>query len=182
MVARTEPAVQHGWFPDPQEPGRLRMWDGKAWTSLTKYPAHEEADLDAAPPTGPAPTGPLPSGAVPTGPPTPSMPAAKPTHVQEAPAGSAAWHRPRPQPGADVADPAGDPTLRAFAAANRFSLITLAVAVVYIVVASAIGFAFVGVLPALLTAYAYRQREKMAPFAALASAATIVIGLVLLAR
>ena len=41
-MARTETAAMHGWFPDPEGTGLLRMWDGHAWTRLTKYPGHDE--------------------------------------------------------------------------------------------------------------------------------------------
>jgi hypothetical protein len=159
-MARAEPTSQHGWFPDPEDPERLRMWDGKGWTSLTKYPARDEAVATRPTPSGPMPQKPQPSAADTT----------------------AASHRPRPGTPAATVTPRRASQDASFVAGNFYSLITLGVAIVYIVLASAVGWVFIGVLPVLLAVHTFRVREPMAPFAALGAAAAVVIGLVLLAR
>jgi hypothetical protein len=169
-VARAEPIAQHGWFPDPEEPGRLRMWDGKAWTSLTKYPSPDEVA------SGPAPDGPVP------------RPAPRP-----APAPRTAPLAPRTVPPAalePVAPPtaipapldAADAPATTVIADNIYSVITLGLTLVYILVASITGLVVAGVLPVLLAGRAFSVREPMAPFAGLAAVAAVVIGLVLLTK
>lgn len=176
-MARAEPMSQHGWFPDPEEPGRLRMWDGAAWTSLTKYPSVDDV-VSGPPPSGPLPA---PSSAL-------AAPAQRPaTRPSPRPAPS----RPAPAPGplsAQTAapatrprDPADAPALTVMAV-NLYSVITLFVALICILVASTTGFVVIGVLPVLLALRAFGVREPMAPIAGLAAAATAVIALVLLAK
>lgn len=72
------------WYPDPAQSGRLRYWDGTAWTSWVS--THGDTSVDPAPP----PAGPPPGIAPP--------PAAAP-----APA-------PEPVPAAQATPPAGDQT------------------------------------------------------------------------
>ena len=200
MSTRTEPISQHGWFPDPEDPGRLRMWDGKSWTSLTKYPAHDEATaLSGRPsPTGPVPHKPTHVQEVPAA--RSSAPTTVPAGPSAAPASQAPGSRARaplsalaaltalkerPRPTHDEPAPAAtgpEATLTTVLEANRFSFITFGLAVVVFIVASAVGMGYLGVLPALAAAWAYREREPMASLAALASASAIVIGLVLLAN
>lgn len=133
------------------------MWDGKGWTSLTKYPAAEDAD------SGSVPFAPLPPGPVPSRPrPAPRAPApspAEPTGVEPA-----------------------DAPARTVLATNAYSVLTLGVALVCILVASSTGLGLVALLPALAAAWAGHAREPMAPFAGLAAAAGVVIALVLLTR
>jgi len=159
-MARTEPVSQHGWFPDPEDPQRLRMWDGKAWTSLTKYPSREDAA-----PTGPAPSGPMPSRPAPS-----SSVASRPVPSGPVPPGPA--HARVPGSGSNAS----------FVAGNLYSLLTLGIAVLYIVIASVVGLAFLGILPVALAVHAFRVHEPMAPFAALGAIAAVVIGIVLLSR
>ena len=65
---------------------------------------------------------------------------------------------------------------------NIYSVLTLGFALIYILVASTTGLVIAGVVPVLLAMRAFGVREPMAPFAGLAAAAAVVIGLVLLAR
>lgn len=166
-MARTELVSPHGWFPDPEEPGRLRMWDGKAWTSLTKYPSAGDVV------SGPTPSAPLPPRPAPRPAPQPSALA---PHVAATVAATPPHAVERPP-----TDPS-DATAATLVADNLYSAITLGLALVCIIVASSTGFAVIAVLPALVALRAYGVRETMAPIAALAATASVIIGLVLLAR
>ena len=176
-MARAEPIAQHGWFPDPEEPGRLRMWDGKGWTSLTKYPsAGDEIG------SGPAPSGPLPPKPSPR--PAPSYPSGRPSPTARAvePAAASPSAEQATERSSDrITEPADAPAATVIST-NIYSVLTLGLALVYILVASTTGFVVIGVVPVLLAARAFGVREPMAPFAGLAAAAAVIIGLVLLAR
>lgn len=45
-----------GWYPDPQQPGQQRYWDGNAWTEHRAPSAPSEQSGSAA---GPAVAGPV---------------------------------------------------------------------------------------------------------------------------
>lgn len=164
-MARTEPVAQHGWFPDPEEPGRLRMWDGRAWTRLTKYPSADDVV------SGPTPSGPLPPR------PSPSRPSPRPSALAPHVAAAAAESPPERFP----LEPA-DATPATLLNANLNSVITLGLALVCIVLASTIGYPLIALVPLLVLARAFTTRETMAPLAALAATAAAIIGLVLLAK
>lgn len=40
-----------GWYPDPEDPGRQRFWDGQQWTDARAYPASEVGATQPAPTT-----------------------------------------------------------------------------------------------------------------------------------
>jgi hypothetical protein len=65
---------------------------------------------------------------------------------------------------------------------NAYSVLTLGIALICILVASSTGLALIGLVPLLSAARALAVREPMAPFAGLAAAAAAIIGLVLLTR
>src|SRR5947199_5772041 len=49
-MTATRPSTGAGWYPDPTTPGRIRYWDGKAWTenSLEAPPAQNPTWLGTA--------------------------------------------------------------------------------------------------------------------------------------
>lgn len=67
-------------------------------------------------------------------------------------------------------------------ATNLASVVTLGLALVCIVVASTVGYPVIAVAPVLVAMRAFAVRETMAPLAALAATAAVIIGLVLLAK
>ena len=36
------PTAPTGWYPDPQQPARLRYWDGAQWTGWVVEPEHPD--------------------------------------------------------------------------------------------------------------------------------------------
>jgi hypothetical protein len=69
--------------------------------------------------------------------------------------------------------------LAQFVEANRYTLLTIGVAIVYIIFAAATGFIYAALLPIGLSVRAYQLREPSAPVAALAAVAVVVVSLVL---
>jgi hypothetical protein len=67
-------------------------------------------------------------------------------------------------------------------ATNAYSVVSLGIALICILVASSTGLGVVGFVPVPLAGRALAVREPMAPFAGLAAAAAAVIGLILLAK
>ncbi len=161
-MARTEPAATHGWFPDPDGSGQLRMWDGHAWTKLTKYPSIDDTVTATSPP------------------PPHEQPRRRPSPVrQDGPTveprrrvtpAAAAPHQPDSEPPTELAR---------FAHENRYALLTVGIAIVYIIVAAATKFIYAGLLPIGLGIRAYQLREPSAPVAVLAAVAVLVVSLVL---
>ncbi len=173
-MARTETAPTHGWFPDPEEDGRLRMWDGQAWTSLTKYPSRDDVLISTPPPSEP-----MPARAAPA---TDRLPASRPS-PSRAPLAVAAQASGNTALAARSSElePADAPA-KAVISTNIWSVVTLCLALVFFIVASITDLASAAVLPVLVGLRAYAVREKMAPLAVLAAAAAVVIGLVLWAK
>jgi hypothetical protein len=40
-----------GWYPDPEDPGRQRFWDGQQWTDARAFPASDVGATQPAPTT-----------------------------------------------------------------------------------------------------------------------------------
>lgn len=46
-----------GWYPDPENPGRQRFWDGQHWTEARAYPASEVGATQPSPTQQPSGSG-----------------------------------------------------------------------------------------------------------------------------
>ncbi|MCW2495197.1 DUF2510 domain-containing protein [Jatrophihabitans sp.] len=183
-MARTETAPAHGWFPDPEGTGLLRMWDGHAWTRLTKYPGRDE-EIHAAPPEARSAPLPGPPGGEP-GPATPRpRPRPMPVRVASRPAEQApTFQGAQPAPATHVAQPAvavapEELGLAPIVRASPFSVATMVAALAFMIAAATAGLPYLVVVPVGLALRAYLVREQMAPIAVLAACSTLVIALVL---
>lgn len=75
-----------------------------------------------------------------------------------------------------------DASVRTVIATNGYSVLTLGISVICILVASSTGLVVIGLVPVLLAGRALSVREPMAPLATLAAAAAVIVGLLLLAK
>jgi hypothetical protein len=129
-----------GWYPDPNEPGLLRWWDGQTWTAQTQ----------------PSTAGPVP-GAGAEGGATQrvgdfTIPADQPSGPQ---GGGTGWSRGRGRGRYGSGHSGG----------NRLSITVFCVEAVYLVLAATTGFLLIGVLPLFLSIRAISAREKLGPVA-----------------
>jgi hypothetical protein len=136
-----------GWHPDPSDPTALRWWDGARWTDQTA-PAQ-----GYAPPSGPPPTGPQAPADDPSQPYQSSIPGARAYPMRSGPFGYG-FRGARRGP-------------------NSFSLSAIIFAVVYLAIAFSTGFVIFGIVPVFSAIRAFQHREKLAPLAAIAAAATV---------
>lgn len=173
-----------GWYPDPGNPAGHRWWDGAQWTQHTNtppVPAQPAATVAVPAPAAatPAPAAATPAPAVATpgygtpgygaggyGTPGYGTPGYGTTGY-----GAAAYGSPYQTPGA---------ANRSFATANRYTLITLAVVAVYVVLAFATGIVFIGIFPVLMSVRAFQAKEKLAPAALVAAILAVVIAFAVL--
>ena len=178
MSATTAPP---GWHPDPSNPtGAFRWWDGMAWTTHTQQaPAAAPVPAPAQPYGNPYAPGPAP--AQPYGNPYGTVPA--PTQAYGNP------YAPVPAPAQPYGNPYGTatapsgtvypagfgaPANLSFAKQNSFSLIAMGVAAAYIVIAMTAHIVLVGIVPIIVSIRAFKNRERLAPFALIAAIIAVV--------
>jgi hypothetical protein len=135
-----------GWYPDPNQPGLLRWWDGQAWTAQTQ----------------PSTTGPVPGAGPNAGVEGQAsqrvgdftIPADLPSGTQ---GGGPGWGRGRGRGryGYGYGHPGG----------NRLSTTAICVEAVDLVLAATTGFLLIGILPLFLSIRAISAREKLGPVA-----------------
>ena len=143
---------QAGWHRCPKLPGTLRWWDGSRWTDHTR---------------------PLPG-------------AASPATAPDLSAGFVDYDAPAATP--DFAGPSsapvGRPTSFAPAASllerSRFTMATIFVVVLYVIIAKTAGLVLIGFVPLGCALRAWRAREPLAPLALAAAAFGLVFSLVLM--
>jgi hypothetical protein len=149
-MTSTPPLPPQGWYPDPNQPGLLRWWDGQAWTAQTQP--------TSAPPAAAAPGAGNGSGVgVGTsgdGTSTRVGDFTVPANLPPGPRGRMRTSR--------YGIPAGG---------NRLSITAICVEAVYLVLAATTGFFLIGILPLFLSIRALTMREKLGP---LALAVTVV--------
>ncbi len=74
------------------------------------------------------------------------------------------------------------PVQRSVVQANSVSLTALALVAAYLVLALLTHFVLIGILPVVLAARAYRNRERLAPLAIAGAAVTVVVAVIVLAH
>jgi uncharacterized protein DUF2510 len=168
--------VVAGWYPDPAGSASSRWWDGTRWTESTmapnstsnQQPGWTQPSQQAGwPPTQTgtfqqAPYGQTPSAQVP---------------YQQAPYGQAqygqtSYNQQLPYSGGPVS--AGS-----LWQSNRYTVITVAVAIVYALLGLATHVVLIGIVPILFAVRAFRAREKLAVLAAVIAGLSVVLTIIL---
>ena len=146
--------VEAGWYPDPAGSPDERWWDGTRWSPQTR-PSTVRTGYPAPTATQPGPDYSTPS-------------------VYGQPVYShGGYQSGGPSP---YGFPAGQPQL-SFYRRNRYSVMALGFAFLYLVLAFGAHFVVIGIVPVLMAFRAFRARERMAPLAAVAAGLAILIGL-----
>lgn len=172
---------QAGWYPDAQLPHLLRWWDGAAWTGHTAPTPAVGGPLPGAAASLSAASFPAPSF------PAPSFPAPG-DHPGAGQSPDGVWASQAPYPGTG-----GYPTQGGYPAAgapapatnaagllrtNTYTLISIGIAVLYAILASFAHVFFVGILPILIVARAFRDKERFALVGLACVAAAVTYGLI----
>jgi Protein of unknown function (DUF2510) len=140
-----------GWYPDPNQPGLLRWWDGHVWTAQTQSST----------------TGPVPGAGEGVGSNAGVEGASQkvgdftiPADLPSAPqGGGTGWGRGRGRGRGGYGYGNGR------SGGNRLSITVFCVEAVYLVLAATTGFLLIGILPLFLSIRAISAREKLGPVA-----------------
>jgi len=143
--------VEAGWYPDPAGSPDERWWDGTRWSPQTR-----------------------PSSTVRTGYATPAAP--QPDYQTPQVYGQPVYTQNPYQNSPSYGFPASQPQL-SFYRRNRYSVMALGFAFLYLVLAFGAHFVVIGIVPVLMAFRAFRAGERMAPLAAVAGGLAILIGL-----
>lgn len=183
--------IAPGWYPDPAGSTDARWWDGVSWSNSTR-PQPAEA---TSPPQqyGQPQYGQPPYGQPNYGQPQYGQPQNGFGQPFQPPAGYPQAGYPQagyPQAGYPQANPSGQANpnqsgqldLGTMLQRNKFTAITLAVCIVYALLAIKAHIAVIGVLPVLLSVRAFRAREPFAVVSAVAAAFAVIFALSQLAR
>ena len=145
-----------GWYADPNGGPDLRYWDGAAWTSSTQ----------PAPAVQPAAASPYPQS---------GYPAQYPPYVGQPTAGSPYAGQPAAgQPYPPANGPAPVAPIGNLLARSKFTLITIAICIVYYIIDRSAHVVFLGILPVVMTARSFQAKEPFAIIGAAIAALTIV--------
>ncbi|MDQ1730117.1 MAG: hypothetical protein QOK10_276 [Pseudonocardiales bacterium] len=165
-----------GWYSDPAGGPALRWWDGQQWTNHVKPSQPEQFGYAPAPTsfgTAQGDPGATQGWAGAVGQTPQSYPGAPPLpQYYTAPQAGYA-----PNYGAPAGQQPGTILQQ-----NRYSAITVAVAILYAILAIGVHIVVIGVLPILFCVRAFRAREPYRVAAAVAAAAAVIFALTMLAR
>jgi hypothetical protein len=183
-----------GWYSDPAGGPALRWWDGQQWTNHVKPSQPEQFGYAPAPTsfgTAQGDPGATQGWAGAVGQTPQSYPGAQHGYA------GAAGQTPQSYPGApplpqyytapqagyapNYGAPAGQQP-GTILQQNRYSAITVAVAILYAILAIGVHIVVIGVLPILFCVRAFRAREPYRVAAAVAAAAAVIFALTMLAR
>jgi hypothetical protein len=182
-------ATPAGWYPDPAGGSALRWWDGQQWTGHLHAGAPPEA--------GTAAWGTSPPGAY-GGPGTHGEQGAYGGQGSYGTPGSHGGPGPYGEPGpygGGPGPPGGGPgtvgrggwggpggPMGRMGGVNHYSLISVGVSALYLVLAVATHFVLIGFIPLAMALRARRAHERLAPLALVVAAVVIVISLLTLVR
>lgn len=143
-----------GWYADPNGGTGLRYWDGFAWTPSTQpSPAIPPVHYAQSPYSSTSPASPYPG---------------QPFAGQAGP-GQPFAGQPYPPAPAPAAAPVGSLLAR-----SRFTLITIAICIVYYIIDRSAHIVFIGILPIAMSVRSFQAKEPYAIIGAAIAAITLV--------
>ena len=154
--AQSASTAAAGWHPDPHTPGHLRWWDGMQWT-------HHVQPAPAAAQPAPAHTQ---QSWEQTAQPAQSFGQA---YAQQSAAAVPAYSQ------ESVNASIGAGSAGSLIERNKLSVVSLAVAGAYLLLAMSTGLYIAGVVPAMFAYRSFQRGEQLAPLAALAAAGTVAL-------
>jgi hypothetical protein len=170
------PKAPAGWYPDPTAPGTVRWWDGEKWDPPNRRVAHDPAahtgGYGSGAPGGYGSGGPGGSGG--RGGPGGGWGSGPWAGGGGGPWGSGGWGRGGGWSGNGRGPGGRSPDQDTVQSRNRFSLISIGVSALYLVVGLLAHFLLLGILP-LIMAVRARQRREPLSLAALVVAILVVV-------
>lgn len=175
--------VVAGWYPDPAGSALSRWWDGTRWTESTMAPtgpANQQpgwAPSAQQAPGWPAQTGNFqqaPYGQTSSG----QQPYQQAPYGQQAPYSQGSYVQPSYNQ-QSLPYSSGPAVAGSLWRSNRYTLITVAVAIVYALLGLGTHVVLIGIVPILFAVRAFRARERFAVLAAVIAGLSVVLTIIL---